>query len=66
MKTHNYRGDEFNKGETAMLDWGKGVGTKPCTVLCWTTEYGGWWMVKLNNGCNHYTQRLVANGWLYG
>lgn len=59
MKLHYYTGKEFEKGETAMLDWGGKTGHKPCQVLHWSTAYGGWWYVKLTNGAFHYTQRLV-------
>jgi hypothetical protein len=53
-----WKGDEFKHGDTAIIDWGNGKQT-PCRVLGWTTPYGGWWYVQLENGGMHYTQRLV-------
>jgi hypothetical protein len=50
------KGNEFTKGEVALLE-----GKYPVTVICWTKEYGGWWYVKLSNGGLHYTRLLSKN-----
>jgi hypothetical protein len=55
---NKWKGNEFIPNSQAKIDWGNGKITK-CKVLYWSKHYGGWWYVQLENGCYHYTRRLI-------
>jgi len=61
-KKHKWKGDEFKQDQKAKIDWGGSAGLKPCKVLYWSKDFGGWWYVQLQNGGLHYTRNLVKKG----
>lgn len=65
-KHTEWKGDEFNSGDAAMVDQGENSAA-PCTVKSWSPAYGGWWYIQYkNSGGMHYTRRLIKKDGIQG